>query len=106
MLCDPLTPVVMETLDCFNLHDLVLNDDDDIQDAYCMLYNFCMRSLKSSTKLKAKFKKVKLEKDDLIAKLDETNNLNENFKNQISSQVDKIKSLVEQLIEFKIKVEN
>ena len=106
MLCDPLTPVVMETLDCFNLHDLVLNDDDDIQDAYCMLYNFCMRSLKSSTKLKAKFKKVKLEKDDLIAKLDETNNLNENFKNQISSQVDKIKSLVEQLVEFKIKVEN
>ena len=96
----------METLDCFNLHDLVLNDDDDIQDAYCMLYNFCMRSLKSSTKLKAKFKKVKLEKDDLIAKLDETNNLNENFKNQISSQVDKIKSLVEQLVEFKIKVEN
>ena len=34
----------METLDCFNLHDLVLNDDDDIQDAYCKLYNFCMKS--------------------------------------------------------------
>ena len=96
----------METLDCFNLHDLVLNDDDDIQDAYCTLYNFCMRSLKSSTKLKAKFKKVKLEKNDLIAKLDETNSLNENFKNQISSQVDKIKSLEEQLVEFKTKVEN
>ena len=91
----------METLDCFDLHDLVLNDDDDIQDAYCKLYNFCMRSLKSSTKLKAKFKKVKLEKNDLIAKLDEANSLNENFKNQISSQVDKIKSLEEQLVEFK-----
>ena len=25
----------METLNCFDLHDLVLNDDDDIQDAYC-----------------------------------------------------------------------
>ena len=95
----------METLDCFDLHDLVLNDDDDIQDAYCKLYNFCMRSLKSSTKLKAKFKKVKLEKNDLIAKLDETNSLNENFKNQISSQVDKIKSLEEQLVEFKIEIE-
>ena len=59
LLCDPLTSVVMETLDCFDLHDLVLNDDDDIQDAYCKLYNFCMRSLKSSTKLKAKFEKVK-----------------------------------------------
>ena len=44
-----------------------------------------MKSLKCSTKLKAKFKKVKLENDHLIAKLDEANNLNENFKNQISS---------------------
>ena len=69
----------METLDCFDLHDFVLNDDDDIQDSYCKFYNFCIRSLKSSTKLKAKFKKVKLKKDDLIAKLDEANNLNENL---------------------------
>ena len=76
MLCDPLTPIVMETLDIFNLHDLMLNDDDDIQDTYCKLYNFCMKSLKYSTKLKAKFKKDKLEKDDLIAKLDEARNLN------------------------------
>ena len=44
-----------------------------------------MKSLECSTKLKAKFKNVKLEKDDLIAKLDEANNLKENFKNQISS---------------------
>ena len=83
----------------------MLNDDDDIQDAYCKFYNFCMKSLECSTKLKAKFKKVKLEKDDLIAKLDDANNLNENFKNQISSQVDKIKSLEEQLVEFKTEVE-
>ena len=83
----------METLDCFDLHDLVLNDDDDIQDAYCKLYNFCIKSLEISTKLEANFKKVKLERDELIAKLDETNNLNKKFKNQISSQVDKIKGL-------------
>ena len=89
----------METLDCFDLHNLVLNDDDDIQDADCKLYNFCMRSLRSSTKLKTKFIKAKLEKEDLTAKLDEANNLNENFKNQISSQVEKIKSLEEQLVE-------
>ena len=95
----------METLDCFDLHYPMLNDDDDIQDAYCKLYNFCMKSFERSTKLKAKFKKVKLEKDYLIAKLDEANNLNENFKNQISSQVDKIKSLEEQLVEFKTEVE-
>ena len=47
----------METLDCFDLHDLILNDDNDIQDAYCTFYNFCMKSLECSTKLKAKFKK-------------------------------------------------
>ena len=41
----------------------------------------------------------------MIAKLDEANNLNENFKNQISFQMDKIKSLEEQLVEFKTKVE-
>ena len=52
----------MKTLDCFDLHDPMLNDDVDIQDVYCMLYNFCMKSLECSTKLKAKFKKVKLEK--------------------------------------------
>ena len=96
----------MKTLDCFDLHDLVLNDDDDIQDAYYKLYNFCMKSLECSTKLKAKFKNVKLEKDDLIAKLDEANNLNEKFKNQISSQVDKIKILEEQLVESKLKLKN
>ena len=95
----------MKTLDCFDLHDLVLNDDDDIQDAYCQLNNFCMKSHECSTKLKANFEKVKLERDELIAKLDEANNLNQKFKNQISSQVDKIKSLEEQLVKSKIDVE-
>ena len=94
----------METIDFFYLHDLVLNHDD-IQDAYRKLYKFCLKFLKSSTKLKAKFKKVKLEKDELIAKLDEANNLNENLKNQFSYQVDKIKSVEEQIVESKTKVE-
>ena len=64
-----------------------------------------MKSLECSTKLKVNFKKVKLERDELIAKLDEANNLNEKFKNQISSQVDKIKSLEEQLVESKTEIE-
>ena len=62
--------------------------------------------LKSSIKLKAKFKNVKLQKDELITKLDEANNLNENLKNQFLSRVDKIKSLEEQLVESKTEVEN
>ena len=37
--------------------------------------------------------------------MDEANILNENFKNQISFQVDKIKSLEDQLVEFKIEAE-
>ena len=64
-----------------------------------------MKSLECSIKLKANSKKVKLERDELIAKSDEANNLNEKFKNQISSQVDKIKSLEEQLVKSKTKVE-
>ena len=39
----------MKTVDCFDLLNLVLNDDDDIQDDYCKLYKFCMKSLKKST---------------------------------------------------------
>ena len=41
----------------------------------------------------------------MIAKLDETNNLNENLKNQFSDQVEKIKSLEEQIVESKTEVE-
>ena len=41
----------------------------------------------------------------MIAKLDGANKLNENLKNQLSSQVDKIKSLEEQLIESKTEIE-
>ena len=41
----------------------------------------------------------------MIAKLDGANKLNENLKNQLSSQVDKIKSLEEQLLESKTEIE-
>ena len=41
----------------------------------------------------------------MIAKLDEANNLIKKLKNQISSQEDKIKSLEEQPVEFKLEVE-
>ena len=56
----------METLDCFDLHNLVLNDDDDIQDAYCKFYNFGLKSLKYSTKLKANFKRSNLKEMNLL----------------------------------------
>ena len=41
----------------------------------------------------------------MIVKLDEANKLNETFKNQFSSQVDKIKSLEGQLVKSKVEFE-
>ena len=96
----------METLDCFDLHDLVLNDDDDIQNAYCKLYNFCMKSLECSTKLKAKFKKVKLEKDYLIEKLDEANNLMKNVKIKFHFKWTKLRIWKSNYLNLKLKLKN
>ena len=96
----------METLDYFHLHNLVLNDGDDIQDAYCKLYNCCMRYLKSSTRLKAKFKMVKLEKVDLIAKLDEANNLNKNLKIKFHLKWTKFKVWKSNYLNLKLKLKN
>ena len=53
----------MKTVDCFDLHDLVQNDDNDIQDVYCKLYKFHVKLVKSFAKFKAKFVKVKLDKN-------------------------------------------
>ena len=46
-----------------------------------------------------------LEKDELIVKLDESNKKNEFFRNQISSQDEKMKSLEQELAESKSKLE-
>ena len=96
----------METLDCFGLHDPMLNDDDDIQDAYCKLYNFCMKSLDCFTKLKAEFKKVKLEKDYLIAKLDEANNLMNNVKIKFHFKWTKLRIWKSNYLNLKLKLKN
>ena len=48
---------------------------------------------------------MKLKRDDLIAKLNEANNWNENFKNQIHLRWIKLRVLEEQLVEFKTEVE-
>ena len=46
-----------------------------------------------------------MKKYEFIVKLDNTNKLKEIFKNQYSSQVDKVKNMEEQLVEFKFKLE-
>ena len=47
-----------------------------------------------------------LEKGELVVKLDESNKKNEFLRNQISSQNGKMKSLEQELVESKAKIEN
>ena len=47
-----------------------------------------------------------LEKEELIVRLDESNKKNEFLRNQISSQDEKMKSLEQELVESKAKLEN
>ena len=47
-----------------------------------------------------------MKKRNLIAGLDESNKKNEFFRNQISSQDEKMKSLEQELVESKAKIEN
>ena len=46
-----------------------------------------------------------LEKDELVVRLDESNKTNDFLRNQISSQDEKMKSLEQELVEFKAKIE-
>ena len=47
-----------------------------------------------------------LEKGELVVKLDESNKKNEFLRNQISFQDEKMKSLEQELVESKAKIEN
>ena len=47
-----------------------------------------------------------MKKKELIVRLDESNRKNEFLRNQISSQDEKIKSLEQELVESKAKIEN
>ena len=57
-------------------------------------------------KFKEELKLANLEKKELIVKLDESNKKNEFLRNQISSQDEKMKSLEQELVESKAKIEN
>ena len=49
---------------------------------------------------------VNLEKEKLVVRLDESNKKNEFLRNQISSQDEKMKSMEQELVESKAKIEN
>ena len=69
------------------------------------LHKELFKSLKISKKFKEELKLANLEKEELIVKLDESNKKNEFFRNQISSQDEKMKSLEQELAESKSKLE-
>ena len=62
--------------------------------------------MKIAKKLKEELKLANLDKEDLIVRLDESNKKNEFLRNQISSQDEKMKSLEQELVESKAKIEN
>ena len=65
-----------------------------------------LKSMKIAKKFKEELKLTNLEKEELVVRLDEFNKKNEFLRNQISSQDEKMKSLEQELVESKVKIEN
>ena len=65
-----------------------------------------LKSMKIAKKFKEELKLATLEKEELIVRLDESNKKNEFLRNQISSQDENMKSLEQELVESKAKIEN
>ena len=62
--------------------------------------------MKIAKKFKEKLKLTTLEKEELVVRLDESNKKNEFLRNQIFSQDEKMKSLEQELVKSKAKIEN
>ena len=78
----------------------------DLVDACETLHKELFKSMKIAKKFKEEFKLANLEKEELIVRLDESNKKNEFFRNQVSSQDEKMKSLEQKLAESEAKLEN
>ena len=78
----------------------------DFIDACETLRKDLVKSMKIAKKFKEELKLANLEKEDLIMRLDESNKKNEFLRNQIFSQDEKVKSLEQELVESKTKIEN
>ena len=78
----------------------------DFIDACETLCKELLKSMKIAKKFKEELKLANLEKEELVVRLDESNKKNEFLRNQISSQDEKMKSLEQELVESKAKIEN
>ena len=87
----------MDNFKCLSAHVCEnLNKEDaivsvDLIDAYETLRRELTKSMKIAKKFKKELKMAKLEKEELIVRLDESNKKNEFLINQFSSQDEKIK---------------
>ena len=95
----------MDNLKCFSDH-VFAHEYIDLIDACETLRKELLKSMKITKKFKEELKLANLEKEELVVRLNESNKKNEFLRNQISSQDEKMKSLEQELVESKAKIEN
>ena len=95
----------MDNLKCLSDH-VSAHAYVDFIDACETLHKELLKFMKIAKKFKEELKLANLEKLELVVRLDESNKKNEFLRNQISSQDEKMKSLEQNLVESKAKIEN
>ena len=95
----------MDNLKCLFYH-VSAHTSVDFINASETLRKELLKSMKIAQKFKEGLKLANLEKGELVVKLDESNKMNEFLRNQISFQDEKMKSLEQELVESKAKIEN
>ena len=95
----------MDNLKCLFYH-VSAHTSVDFIDACETLRKELLKSMKIAKKFKEELKLANLEKEELVVRLDESNKKNEFLRNQISFQDEKMKSLEQELVESKVKIEN
>ena len=96
----------LTVFDCDDLNKKDIVVSVDFIDACETLHKKLSKSLKIVKKFKEELKLANLEKKKLIVRLNESNKNNEFLRNLISSQDEKMKSLEQELVEPKTKIEN
>ena len=95
----------MDNLKCLSDH-VFAHTSVDFIDACETLRKELLKSMKIAKKFKEELKLANLEKEELVVRLDKSNKKNKFLRNQIFSQDEKMKSLEQELVEFKTKIEN
>ena len=96
----------MDNLKCLSNHvsGHAFVDFIDVCETLCKKL---LKSMKIAKKFQKELKLANLEKEELVVRLDESNKKkNEFLRNQISYQDEKMKSLEQELVESKAKIEN